>query len=59
MKAIAGINHVFWEGLQVEWLECEQFLAWQLVCEQSAMQMQAQCSPHILGAAVQYVQSLK
>eukprot|EP00974_Lingulodinium_polyedra_P012774 1237996-Lingulodinium_polyedra.AAC.1 len=44
------------EGIQVEWQESEDFMAWMLMMEQAAVQTDIQVKPHICDTAILYRQ---
>ena len=41
--------------IQVEWVECESFLQWQLHVETSSVQASVQVMPHVLDTAMKYL----
>lgn len=54
-RAIQQIEKVFNKGIQVEWIECESFLQWQLHVETSSAQASVQVAPHVLDTAMKYL----
>ena len=53
------LRRVIEEGVQVEWMECDSFLSWQVMCDQADAQTQVQVHPHILDTAMKYVHYLR
>ena len=54
-RAIQQIERIFNRGVQVEWIECESFLQWQLYVETSSVQASVQVAPHVLDTAMKYL----
>ena len=55
----AQLQRVLSEGLQVQWVECDSFLEWQLMCDQADTQSQVQVQTHILDTAMKYLHYLR
>ena len=55
VRAIQQIERIFNRGIQVEWIECESFLQWQLYVETSSVQASVQVAPHVLDTAMKYL----
>ena len=53
--AKAQMEKIFMRGVQVEWLECESFLQWQLHVETSSVQATVQVHPHVVDTALKYL----
>lgn len=52
--------HQIWsQGIHVEWMEIDNYLAYMLYCEGSAVQAVVQVSPHIVDTAILYVSFLR
>ena len=54
-RAKAQMERVISKGVQVEWLECESFLQWQLHVETSSVQQSVQVAPHVIDTALKYL----
>ena len=54
-RAKAQMERVISKGVQVEWLECESFLQWQVHVETSSVQASVQVSPHVIDTALKYL----
>ena len=54
-RAKAQMARVISKGVQVEWLECESFLQWQLHVETSSVQQTVQVGPHVIDTALKYL----
>ena len=54
-RAKAQMEKVFTRGVQIEWLECESFLQWQLHVETASVQQSVQVAPHIVDTALKYL----
>ena len=54
-RAKAQMARVCSKGVQVEWLECESFLQWQLHVETSSVQQTVQVGPHVIDTALKYL----
>ena len=54
-RAKAQMARIFSKGVQIEWLECESFLHWQLHVETSSVQASVQVAPHIVDTALKYL----
>ena len=57
--ASSQLRRVMEEGVQVEWMELDSFLSWQVMCDQADAQTQVQVQPHILDTAMKYVHYLR
>ena len=55
MRAIQQMENIFKKGVQVEWIECESFLQWQLLVETLSVQASVQVAPHVLDTAMKYL----
>ena len=58
-QALSQLRRVVDEGVQVQWMECDSFLSWQVMCDQADAQSQVQVHPHILDTAMKYVHYLR
>ena len=58
-QALQQVRRVVDEGVQVQWMEFDSFLAWQLMCDQADTQSQVQVHPHILDTAMQHLHFLR
>ena len=54
-KAKSQMEKIFTRGVQVEWIESQSFLQWQLHVESSSVQAQVQVQPHIVDTALKYL----
>ena len=54
-RAKAQMEKIFTKGVQVEWIECESFLQWQLHVETASVQSSVQVLPHIVDTALKYL----
>ena len=51
-QAVAELEKIFCNGVQVEWLEFDNFLSWQLYCEAGAIQTSVQVTAHVIDTAL-------
>ena len=54
-RARAQIEKIFKTGVQVDWIECQSFLQWQLQVEAAAVQGTVYVAPHVVDTALKYL----